>query len=377
MQPIINILIAISFVASMLTSPASAAGYIDVRVDGTSIPYYGVNAQIIDGRTMVPMRAVCDALYASVTWDDQRKAAIVKKADTTLIMQAGNRTYMVDSIPYTMDCTPVIVNDRMLLPARYVAENLGYQVEWDASTNTVQIDSNSGRNPSYLADFSVEFDKAEKCYSVYLGFFDENKRYMRCQGTASIRIVNDDGEEVYRNVFDIEEGSFSEYTRKLTGNTVYLLTQINIPQQDITASMSQYGNLYMDFFTQDGNFGEQSKMVFDLPIRSGKDLADIAYETSFEVDQDRISYIHKIWVDKFEITNVEKLYGDKIKASYTLEGEMSDGTVCCIKVNCYDKDGYLIDSDMIGGDVDDDCSFKFKDWLMISKDTVRLEFVAP
>ena len=377
MQPIINILIAISFVASMLTSPASAAGYIDVRVDGTSIPYYGVNAQIIDGRTMVPMRAVCDALYASVTWDDQRKAAIVKKADTTLIMQAGNSTYMVDSIPYTMDCTPVIVNDRMLLPARYVAENLGYQVEWDASTNTVQIDSNSGRNPSYLADFSVEFDEAEKCYSVYLGFFDENKRYMRCQGTASIRIVNDDGEEVYRNVFDIEEGSFLEYTMKLTGNTVYLLTQIKIPQQDITASMSQYGNLYMDFFTQDGNFGEQSKMVFDLPIRSGKDLADIAYETSFEVDQDRISYIHKIWVDKFEITNVEKLYGDKIKASYTLEGEMSDGTVCCIKVNCYDKDGYLIDSDMIGGDVDDDCSFKFKDWLMISKDTVRLEFVAP
>ncbi|NLG32310.1 MAG: copper amine oxidase N-terminal domain-containing protein, partial [Syntrophomonadaceae bacterium] len=51
----------------------------------------------------------------------------------------GSTTITVNGEAQTMDVAPEIVNNRTMLPARYVAEGLGYTVGWDPGTKTVLI----------------------------------------------------------------------------------------------------------------------------------------------------------------------------------------------------------------------------------------------
>jgi len=94
------------------------------------------------GRTLVPIRYLAGALGAHTTWDDATRTVIITRGPALhLEMVVGSRTINVNGRLSQMDVSPAIVDGRTYLPARYVAEPLGYTVEWDAGTQTVNIGS--------------------------------------------------------------------------------------------------------------------------------------------------------------------------------------------------------------------------------------------
>src|SRR5699024_5528305 len=113
---------------------------------------------IKDGRTLVPLRAIFEALGAEVTWLGEEQAIAAQSGDTTIVMQIGNNQFgkMTSSdngVTYDLDVPPEIINGRTLVPARAVAEALDCSVYWDGNTQTVTIISekwidgdNSGTN---------------------------------------------------------------------------------------------------------------------------------------------------------------------------------------------------------------------------------------
>ncbi len=135
--------ITVEFIAD--DSMKSAAGIekeIKVKVENRYIdspqPPYNDN-----GRVMIPMRAIFEALSADVTWYNDQKMIKAEKDGQIVIMQIGNDNMLVTDLQSTktvvLDCAPVIKNDSTFVPVRAAAEGLGANVRWDGETDTVQI----------------------------------------------------------------------------------------------------------------------------------------------------------------------------------------------------------------------------------------------
>jgi hypothetical protein len=92
------------------------------------------------GRTYVPVRYLGDALGATTAWDEATKTVTVTKGDKTVVLVIGSKVAKVNGADVQMDVAPEITGvGRTMLPARWVAEGLGYQVGWNAALQQVVI----------------------------------------------------------------------------------------------------------------------------------------------------------------------------------------------------------------------------------------------
>lgn len=120
----------------------SAAGATSLVVDGTSVQT-DVPPVIVDGRTLVPVRALFESLGATVSWEESTQTATATKGSTVISMQIGNTTAYVNGVAKTLDVPAQTIEGRTMAPARFVAESLNATVNWDSSSDTVKI-STSG-----------------------------------------------------------------------------------------------------------------------------------------------------------------------------------------------------------------------------------------
>lgn len=92
------------------------------------------------GRTYVPVRYLGDALGATTSWDAATKTVTVTKGDKTVVLVIGSTTAKVNGADVVMDVAPEITGvGRTMLPARWVAEGLGFAVGWNAALQQVVI----------------------------------------------------------------------------------------------------------------------------------------------------------------------------------------------------------------------------------------------
>jgi titin len=100
---------------------------------------------IREGRTMLPIRYVAEPLNASVNWDAAEKKVAVALGETTIELWIGRNKALVNGVERMIDTgnanvMPIIVPPgRTMLPVRFITENLGCQVEWNAATQEVVV----------------------------------------------------------------------------------------------------------------------------------------------------------------------------------------------------------------------------------------------
>jgi len=94
------------------------------------------------GRTYVPVKYLGLALgvaESDIVWDEATQKVTLTLGDKKVELTIGSTTITVNGEAKTMDVAPEINNGRTMLPAKYVAEGLGYTVGWDAATQTVLV----------------------------------------------------------------------------------------------------------------------------------------------------------------------------------------------------------------------------------------------
>lgn len=100
-----------------------------------AVPFIDENS-----RTMVPLRAVADALGLKVDWDGAKREAVFSDETKSITFSIGSTVARCeDGSTKEMDTAAVIVNDRTYAPVRYLAEYFGYKVDWDGASKTVII----------------------------------------------------------------------------------------------------------------------------------------------------------------------------------------------------------------------------------------------
>lgn len=142
----------------MLATVAFAAD-ITVTLNGEVVDCesYGSPATIVEGRTLVPLRAIFEALGASVEWDQATRTVSSSLGEDSIALTVGSNALIKNGEEITLDVPAQIINDRTMVPARAIAEAYGVGVEWDAATRTVVLTQVVEEEPVEEVDDSVIF----------------------------------------------------------------------------------------------------------------------------------------------------------------------------------------------------------------------------
>lgn len=137
-----NLKKVIAALAAILSMTVSA-GAIDLYVDSVQLQP-DVPPTVISGRTLVPLRSIFEAIGAAVEWDNASQTATGYRGDSTVIIQLGNQTAFVNGEARTLDVPAQAVSGRTMVPARFVAEALDCQVNWDSAAQAVYVTTSAG-----------------------------------------------------------------------------------------------------------------------------------------------------------------------------------------------------------------------------------------
>ena len=207
-------LIVLMAVSQVPFSYASASDVVvSFTIDNTEMYVNGVKNDIdagrdtkpliIDGRTLVPIRAVIEAFGGKVSWDDASKTAMLSMDDDVIALTVGSPYAKLNGKTHTLDVSPRIINGRTMLPIRFVAEGFNLAVAWDDSTKTVYVIQNTFDDNDYktlmemLPDYSGKpyatinrnkpFFKSYEIIDASFEFYGELDEFGRCDVAFSSR----------------------------------------------------------------------------------------------------------------------------------------------------------------------------------------------
>lgn len=185
-------------------APAAASNDIKVIVDGIVVNF-DVQPQIIDGRTMVPLRAIFEALGATVDWNESTKTITANKGDLFVKCAIGSYSMDTSSGTKTIDVPPTIINSRTLVPARFIAEGFNCDVQWDAANRRVTITS---APVEYVIVEHGDKKDEQKDNTVKQDNNNSGKN------NSSVNYYTGTSLPTYTSIIGTKLGSFSEYSNE-------------------------------------------------------------------------------------------------------------------------------------------------------------------
>lgn len=109
-----------------------------LMVDGRSL-YPDVPPTIESGRILVEMRSIFEAFGAELEWNESDRTVSVYHDNMEMLLTIDGSIALIQGQPYELEVPPRIVNDRTVVPARFVSETLGAKVTWHEDTRTAMI----------------------------------------------------------------------------------------------------------------------------------------------------------------------------------------------------------------------------------------------
>lgn len=247
------------------------ASDVQVQVNGDVLNFADsngnvVNPQIINDRTMVPFRKIFNSLNVAdenITWIAETRTIKAKQNDTQIELQIGNdvakKIVNGNAQNIKLDSAPVIVNNRTLVPLRFIAESLGKTVAWDGVNRT-----------AIIIDYDYFLNAIKDKSNTLYGFLTNQSNIANVSITRKYfdleNSANNNEATVNAQISEIKNGD--EITQNVTvsfGGTNDLMKEIN---------SEGWGNLiYKNTYTRDDLkteaisdgakkiFGEEKKVI--------------------------------------------------------------------------------------------------------------------
>lgn len=110
-----------------------------VRVNDKLVRFSDQYPIITDGTTLIPVRAISEMLGATVEWNGDDGHVHIDKNGKMIDLYIGDTTAYIDDEPFGLEISAEVVNNRTLVPLRFVAEALDADVSWNGDTRTVEV----------------------------------------------------------------------------------------------------------------------------------------------------------------------------------------------------------------------------------------------
>ena len=129
------------FIPESLTSQGQSTPQlppIKVYMNGNLISF-DVSPISVNGCSLVPLRAILENIGGTITWNDSSQTITVRKSATTITLTIGSLTPTINGQITNMDAPAQIVNGRTLVPLRFIVDALGCKTTWDGEKRVIYI----------------------------------------------------------------------------------------------------------------------------------------------------------------------------------------------------------------------------------------------
>ena len=198
---------------------------VSVAVNGSKLD---TDAQIVNDRTMIPLRAVSNALGCGIAWNDEDRGITIYRATDEETIPDSIITCWIDKDhafrmdgyalggSYVMDTAPMIINDRTYVPIRAIAELLGAEVSWDDASRTAIITGTTTTGATdEFAEQLMDYERAmlEK-YTAYSDYVDGHPKMEKAEitlkngGKIDLELYSDLAPETVSNFVKLAESGY-------------------------------------------------------------------------------------------------------------------------------------------------------------------------
>ncbi len=116
---------------------------ISIVLNGNHLAFSNAQPQLVNGSVLVPARGVFENMGFQAQWDDTTKTSTLRKEGMTIVSQLGASYFTVNGNQKSLDVPVQIIDGTLMLPLRAISEATGAQVDWDANTFTASINTNA------------------------------------------------------------------------------------------------------------------------------------------------------------------------------------------------------------------------------------------
>lgn len=144
---------------------------------------------IVDGRTLVPTRVIFEAMDGTVKWDSASKKVTIDIQGKTIELTVDSKIAYINGTKKEIDVPAKIINNRTMVPVRFISEAIGCNVTWDSENRVVDITSAEAEDLITINKIKISKDK--KSVEIYA----DNKitDYKSFQMTDPDRLILDIG----------------------------------------------------------------------------------------------------------------------------------------------------------------------------------------
>lgn len=163
---------ALALLVSAMALPANAAD-INISVNGTPLAA-DVPPTVLNNRVLLPLRACAEALNSTVNYDPANGKIDVISGNNKVELQLNSRTAAINGTVSELDIEPQVLENRTLVPLRFLGEALQAQVNWNGADNSVTITAAkpSADTTSNSTNNAAQDDNTTNTDDVYLPTMD-------------------------------------------------------------------------------------------------------------------------------------------------------------------------------------------------------------
>ena len=176
------ICLILTLVMSVSVVSVYAENDISLKLDGNFIET-PISPEIKDGRTMVPFRSIFEALGMRVEWSESHRKISAFGDETTIILTIDSNIMIVNATVSKLDASPYISNNYSLVPARAICEALGCTVEWDEPNRCVIIRTKNYVEPAVPEQPAQPEQPSQPTQPEYTPVIDDNPSYINKNNT--------------------------------------------------------------------------------------------------------------------------------------------------------------------------------------------------
>ncbi len=213
---------------------------------------------IFQNLTLVPAREVFEKLGAEVLWDSLNYEVTVNYNKNKLVLKINDKNALLNDNNISMDLAAKIINNKTMIPLRFVSENLGFDVNWDSASRTASVNSvknlieinsidisNSEKGvytinaSDKISDYKTDFLTGNRLVIDFYNTLIDNNVYEN-KGVAETINISDSAVEkirtaqnqtspqyITRVVFDFNYGYDPDYNVSLSNDEKSLIVNIN------------------------------------------------------------------------------------------------------------------------------------------------------
>ena len=129
----------VTALAAAAMSTACYAQDINVSLNGNIVSFPNQKPVVVEGRTLIPLRGVFDNMGYGIGWDGETKTVTLTKNSDTITIVIGQASYSLNGQAHAIDVPAQIINGSTMLPLRAIGDAAGAEVFWDGETKTATI----------------------------------------------------------------------------------------------------------------------------------------------------------------------------------------------------------------------------------------------